>query len=125
MAQIIIDGWTPKRQIQLRQTQNGKNYLNFQVGDRHRKYVGNGEYQDDGQTWYDVTLWGKTAETASKIVSPRTQLLVTGTVREREYEHQGEKRRKLEVIAANVGVVKTVEETSYDDPWQDGGSVYE
>src|SRR5699024_6660422 len=83
MAEIQISGNVG--QSELKFTQGGSAYLRFSVAENHRKKTGN-EWVDDGTTWWNITAWDKLAERLAEAVVKGARVVVTGTVRSREYE---------------------------------------
>jgi single-strand DNA-binding protein len=60
----------------------------------------NGENEE--VTFVDVTLWGRTAEVASEWAGKGKQVAVTGRLRQETWEHEGQKRSKIVVVAENL-----------------------
>ena len=122
MAEIQISGNVG--QSELKFTQGGSAYLRFSVAENHRKKTGN-EWVDDGTTWWNITVWDKLAERLAEAVVKGARVVVTGTVRSREYEKDGETRTAIGVTARQVGIVPRDDarpSTPAADPWGTGGS---
>src|SRR5690554_7152393 len=109
MADITLTGNVGSSE--LRFTQGGKALLSLSVAENHRKRDGNG-WADDGTTWWRVTVWERQAEALAEHVHKGDRVIVTGTVRSREWEDQeGQKRTAYDVTARHVGVVPKAGQT--------------
>lgn len=126
MADITLTGNTAA-EPELRFTPNGKAVATFSVAENHRRKVGN-EWQDDGTTWWRVTVWDRLAETVAEALPKGARVLVTGTIKSREYEKDGEKRTSYDVTARQVAIVPKQQQGtsapaggSVSDPWASNG----
>lgn len=83
------------RDPELRTTPSGTDVCSLRVAvDRA------GSKQDDGSIgagFFDVTLWGKTAQIASEHLSKGRQVAISGELRWREWEQDGVKRQAVDV----------------------------
>ena len=52
--------------------------------------------------FFDVTLFGKTAETCARYIGKGSQIAVDGSLRYREWEKDGQRRNATEIVADNV-----------------------
>jgi|SRR5690606_11987160 len=125
MADIQIVGNVGS--IDLRFTPGGKAVVSISVAENHRKKDGN-EWVDDGTTWWRVSAWERQAETLAEHVQKGARVLVTGTVKSREYEKDGEKRTSYDVTARHVAVIPKQQQGtsapaggSVSDPWASNG----
>lgn len=108
-------------------TSGGKALLSLSVAENHRKRNGQ-EWVDDGTTWWRVTVWERQAEALVDHVDKGTRVLVTGTVRSRDWEKDGEKRTSYDVTARHVAVIPKAGQTApqapaggqQGDPWGTG-----
>lgn len=117
---------------------SGQSVTNFKIAVNHRKKSQSGEWVDDSTSFLNVEMWGKRGEAVAEQVRKGHMLTVTGSLKIRQYEHQGEKRTSVDVNASEVA--KTImptrqgqaqqqnataqtHEFGQDDPWaQDAGS---
>ena len=90
------------RDSELRQTQGGSQILSFSVAvtDR-RKDPQSGEWRDF-PNYIDCALFGKRAETLARFLSKGTKVFVEGKLRWSQWERDGQKRSKIEVIVDDV-----------------------
>lgn len=115
---------------ELRFTSSGKAVAEINVADNHRKKSPSGEWVDDGTTFYRVTAWEHLAEQMAERVKRGQRVVIIGELRNREYEHDGEKRRSLEIRAYEVAVPldkwpprdgATTHQPPAADPWASTG----
>ena len=76
--------------------------IGLAVNDRRK--TPEGEWIDE-TTFVDVTLWGKTAETAGQYLSKGSPLLIEGRLKLDSWEQDGQKRSKLRVIGERMQMV--------------------
>ena len=107
MAQVSFRGNIGKvRGLQF--GQDGKPRFSFSVGESHRRFdKQTNEWQDVGTTWWNCTVFGRQAEDLADILQEgqKQQVVVSGRSQTRSYEHNGEQRTSLDVVADHVGLV--------------------
>ena len=87
---------------------DGKPRFSFSVAEGHRRFnKQTNQWEDTGTTWWAVTVFGKQAEDLADVIAEgkKQQVTISGRSETREYEHNGEKRTSLDVIADHVGLV--------------------
>ena len=105
MARIIING-RATADLELKFTRNGKAFGNLNVADNKRKRGENGEWEDDGATFYRVPVWEAQAEALAEESLRGRRVLVSGDLHQREYErNDGTKGYSLEVSNATVALL--------------------
>lgn len=75
--------------------------------------------------FFDVTLWGRTAEVAGEYLSKGSSVLIEGRLKQEKWEQDGQKRSKVKIIGermqmlgskgsggGNFGNARPVEQTS-------------
>lgn len=94
---VIISG-NLTRDPELRQTQSGMPVLGIgvAVNDR-RKNQTTGEWEDY-PNFIDCTMFGARAEALSRYLSKGTKVTIEGKLRWSQWERDGQKRSKIEVI---------------------------
>ncbi len=94
---VIISG-NLTRDPELRQTQSGMPVLGLgvAVNDR-RKNQTTGEWEDY-PNFIDCTMFGTRAEALSRYLSKGTKVAIEGKLRWSQWERDGQKRSKIEVI---------------------------
>lgn len=106
MTDITITG-RATGDAELRFTSSGAAVANFTVAVNHRKFNKQaGEWEDDGASFYRCQVWNQKAEAVAEAVLKGTAVMVTGELRERQWEDRqtGQKRSAFEVRASEVGL---------------------
>ncbi|MDO8880468.1 MAG: single-stranded DNA-binding protein [Coriobacteriia bacterium] len=98
---VVISG-NLTRDPELKATGSGMSVLKMRmaVNDR-RKNAQTGEWED-APNYVDVTMFGSRAESVSRFLSKGSKLAVEGKLRWSEWETDGQKRSKLEVVADDI-----------------------
>ena len=94
---VIISG-NLTRDPELRSTASGLPVLAFGVaGNDRRKNQQTGEWEDY-PNFIDCTMFGARAESLSRYLSKGTKVSIEGKLRWSQWEREGQKRSKIEVI---------------------------
>ena len=110
MSTITVTGRLT-RDPELRYTPTGKAVLNLSIAENHsRRDDATNEWVQTGTTFYNVTRWGGQTSTAeveaiAEALHKGDLALIIGTLRTREYQHDGETRRGVELIADEVAAL--------------------
>jgi single-strand DNA-binding protein len=100
---------------ELRYSSGGTAVANFSVAVGEKKKV-DGEWQDHTE-WFNVVLFGKTAETAGEWLKKGSGVYVSGRLQTRSYDGKdGEKRYITEVVGDNMRMVGGKSAESELDP---------
>ncbi len=75
---------------------DGKTVLSFTVASR--RFEKGAEHTD----WIDVSLWGERGRKIAQYLTKGSRVAARGTIWQREYEHQGQKRYALTMRADDV-----------------------
>ena len=100
--------------------QDGKPRFSFSVGESHRRFdKQTNEWQDVGTTWWNCTVFGRQAEDLADILQEgqKQQVVVSGRSQTRSYEHNGEQRTSLDVVADHVGLVHRATQPQSQGAW--------
>lgn len=92
----------------LKFSNDGKPRISFSAAETARIKDQSGQWVDGGTTWYNVTLFGGAAEALDQVIANqggKGRVNFTGRMSTRVYEHNGEKRESLDVVADSVGLV--------------------
>lgn len=87
---------------------DGKPRFSFSVAEGHGRFdKQTNQWQDTGTTWWNVTVFGRDAETLAETIQEgaKQRVNIIGRAETREYEANGEKRTSLDVIADSVGII--------------------
>ncbi|MFL6144908.1 MAG: single-stranded DNA-binding protein [Labedaea sp.] len=111
---------------ELRFTPNGIAVSNFTVATNDRRFdKDTNTWKDGSATFLRCTIWRQPAEHVGESLSKGTRVLLTGTLRQREWETDtGEKRYAFEVDVTEIGpslrwataTVKKATRTGPDSP---------
>ena len=95
--------------LELRNTPNGVPVMSFPIA-VDRPYTKGAEKQAD---FIDIVTWRNTAEFVSKYFQKGSPIVVEGRIETRTYnDKNGERRKRVEVVADNVSFVPTVRSDS-------------
>lgn len=83
------------RDPEMRTTTTGKNVTSFSLA------VDKGG-QAEGADFFDITAWEKLGELVNQYLSKGRRCLVQGRLTYRQWEQDGQKRSKVEVVATDV-----------------------
>ena len=108
---VIISGNLP-RDPELRSTAGGLPVLGFgvAVNDR-RKNQQTGEWEDY-PNFIDCTMFGARAESLSRFLSKGTKVSIEGKLRWSQWEREGQKRSKIEVIVDELEFMSSRNDSS-------------
>ncbi len=109
---IVVGNVT--RDIDLKYTQGGTAVTDVGLAVNDRRKDESGEWVDD-TTFLDITLWGKTAETAGTYVSKGMPLLIEGRLKLDTWEQDGQKRSKLKVVGERMQMLGKGQHDQTDD----------
>ena len=82
---------------------NGQARANISIAvNRSRK---NGDQWIDEVNYFDVTIWGKTAENLKPYLTKGKQIIIDGYLKQDRWEKDGQKFSKVTVVANNVQLI--------------------
>lgn len=117
-----VIGGNLTRDPELRTTQGGNPVLSMSVAvNDSRKNPSTGEWEDYAN-FIDCTLFGKRAKGVAKYLSKGSKVTIDGKLRYSQWERDGQKRSKLEVIVQDIDL-GPVKPSSADDGGQGGIAV--
>ena len=94
---VVLVGNTT-RDVELRTIPSGVEVCDLGLAINDRRKDANGNLIEE-TTYVDVTLWGRTAVTASEYTRKGSPVLIEGRLKLDTWEAEGQKRSKLKVIA--------------------------
>lgn len=89
------------RDPDLRQIPSGQSVCSFSLA-LNRSYKGSDGNWQEATDYVDVVAWGPLGERVAQYVTKGRPVLVSGRLQSRQWEQDGQKRSKLEVIANDV-----------------------
>jgi len=99
MNRVIITG-NLTRDIELRYIESGQAVADFGFAVNDKVKKGNDWIQIP--SFFDITAFGNTAEVIGKYTVKGSPLLIEGRLKQETWEHNGQKRSKVKVIAERV-----------------------
>ncbi|MCX7618855.1 MAG: single-stranded DNA-binding protein [Tepidiforma sp.] len=111
------------RDAELRYLSSGTPQCQFSLAvNNRRKNQQTGEWEDQTE-WFNIVVWGDTAERVSQYITKGKQLFIEGRVQTRSWEDdQGQKHYRTEVIAQNLQLLGGPRDQPAGDDWGNGGS---
>ena len=91
----IVIGGNIVADAEYKSTSTGSNVCSFRIA--HNPFG-----QDAEPYFIGVNLWGNRGEKLVQYLTKGTQVVVDGTLKIRDYEHHGERRRDVEIRADDV-----------------------
>jgi single-strand DNA-binding protein len=78
--------------------------LKFRIITNDRVKTANGDWVDKDTSGWNVEVWSKLADATNGLLKKGMGVIVTGTLKVREYEKDGSKRYVTELRASNIAV---------------------
>ena len=104
------------RDAELRSTGGGLSVANFAVAVNERvKNNSPGEWEDRAN-YIDCTMFGRRAEALAQYMTKGTKVTIEGKLRWSQWEKNGEKRSKVEVVVDEVELMARGEKRSNEAP---------
>lgn len=98
--QVILMG-NLTRDPDLRQTPTGQSVCSFSLA-LNRSYKDKNDQWVEATDFVDVVAWGPLGERVAQYVTKGRPVLVNGRLQSRQWEQDGQKRSKIEVLASDV-----------------------
>ena len=110
---VIISG-NITREPELRRTSGGMAILSFGVAVNDRRKNPQTDEWEDYANFVDCTMFGNRAESVSNYISKGSKVSIEGKLRWSQWERDGQKRSKLEVIVDELEFMSRNEKKSND-----------
>lgn len=88
------------RDPEMRYTNTGTALCRVSLAVNRRKR--SGDSWSDEVSYFDVSIWGKQAESLNNYLSKGKQIAVQGELRQNRWEQDGQKRSRVEVVANTI-----------------------
>ena len=111
---VVISG-NLTRDPEIRNTQSGTAIMSLGVAVNDRRKNQQGEWEDY-PNYIDCTMFGKRAESLSNILAKGTKVAIEGKLRWSQWERDGQKRNKIEVIIDEVEIFSQRGNDEYRNP---------
>lgn len=92
------------RDIELRYTPGGLAVSEFGLAVNERRKQSDGQWVDD-VNFFDITLFGRTAEVASEYLSKGSPVFIEGRLKYDTWEKDGQKRSKVKIIGERMQMI--------------------
>ena len=103
------------RDPEMRHTASGMQVLSFGMAVNDRAKDANGEWVDR-PNFIDCTMFGARAEAVSRYISKGSKVAVEGKLRWSQWEKDGQKRSKIEVIVDEIEFMSRREDGAQQPP---------
>jgi single-strand DNA-binding protein len=112
------------RDAELKFTNNGTPVSKFSIANNQRRKKED-QWVDEAH-FFDVTLWGKSAESLNQYLKKGKQVGVEGSLRQDRWEQNGQAKSRVEINASNVQLLGGMprgggEKTEIPDPQEPAG----
>jgi single-strand DNA-binding protein len=88
------------RNAELKYTNNGSAVSKFSIAINQRRKKDD-QWVEESH-FFDIVLWGKTAESLNQYLVKGKQIGIEGQLRQNRWEQEGQARSKVEIFATNV-----------------------
>jgi single-strand DNA-binding protein len=88
------------RDVELRYTPSGTAVTDISIAVNER--VKRNDQWTEEANFFDVTLWGRTAEIAGEYLSKGSSILIEGRLKQDRWEQDGQKKSKVKVIGERM-----------------------
>jgi single-strand DNA-binding protein len=88
------------RDAELKYTSGGTAVSRFGLAINRRRKVG--DQWEDEPNFFDIVVWGRTAESLNQYLVKGKQIGVDGELRQNRWEQDGQKRSRVEIHANNI-----------------------
>lgn len=90
------------RDPELKFSGSGNAWVNFSIAVNEQKKDGD-RWVDDGVTFIDCKAFGQFAENIAESITKGTRVVVEGSIKQENWETDGQKRSKLVLLIDNIG----------------------
>lgn len=91
------------RDPELRFTPSGQARATFGLAVNRRWQNRQTQDWEEQVSFFNVTAWGDLGDNASESLQKGARVIVTGRLEQRQWEQEGQKRSKIEVVADEIG----------------------
>lgn len=113
------------RDPEVRTTQSGTPVMNFGIAVNDRRKNPNGEWEDYAN-FVECVMFGNRAQNVSQHLSKGSHVYLAGKLRYSQWEKDGQKRSRIEVLVDDIDFSpKRAEPSGYSAPSSRASSVYD
>ena len=103
------------REPELRNLPSGNSVCSIRIAHNDRRKDSAGEWTDS-PAYFDVSIWSGLGEYLAKNLAKGQKVVVSGRLKWREYESNGDKRQVVDITADRVGPVGRTNTTPAPEP---------
>ena len=92
---------------ELKYTKDGMAISKFRLASNYYQ----GKDKEDGVSFFDVTMWGKQAESVSQYLTKGKRIAVQGELKQERWEKDGNKQSRVVITAQSVQLLDSKEST--------------
>lgn len=121
---VIVSG-NATRDIEVRQTASGFCVGTFGIAVNERVKNKSTDQWEDRANFFDVTLLGSRAEKLAQYLTKGTKVCVSGKLRWSQWERDGQKRSKVEIVADSIEFMSREGSKNTPNSYNDNASLYD
>ena len=110
----VIEIGNLTRDAEMKYLSSGTAVLKFSIAVNERRKQG--EQWVDEANFFDVVLYGKSAENLNQYLVKGKQVAVEGKLHQNRWEHEGKTMTKIEIVASNVQLLGGKSESRDEAP---------
>jgi len=108
------------RDAELKYTSGGMAVCKFAIAVNRKKKQGENWVEE--ASFFDIVLWGRTAETLNQYLVKGKQVAIEGELHQNRWEQDGQSRSKIEIMASNVQLLGGGQNTNGQNGGQSNGN---
>lgn len=89
------------RDAELKYTTGGMAFANISIASNRSRKGADGQWADE-VSFFDLTLWGKQAETLKQFLVKGKQIAAVGHLKQDRWERDGQKQSRVSIVAESV-----------------------
>lgn len=113
--QVCVSG-NVSTEPELRTTPNGNSVLLFNIAVSKRVLNNSTGAWEDRPNYFSCVLFGSRAEALSKFVTKGVKVMINGELRWSQWEKDGRKQSKVEIVVSNIDVCPKKAQSSPEKP---------
>ena len=95
---VLVGNLTRDVELRWTKTSTAVTDISLAVNERVKR---NDQWEDEVH-FFDVTLWGRTAEVAGEYLSKGSSVLIEGRLKQDRWEQDGQKRTKVKIVGERM-----------------------
>jgi single-strand DNA-binding protein len=99
---LVIEMGNLTRDVELRYLPNGSAVADFSIAVNSKYKPKDGGEVKEEVDFFQVTVWGKTAENCAEYIGKGSKVLVQGKLKQEQWEAEGKKHSRVKIVAQTV-----------------------